>query len=43
MTNLRDAINAYTANTGVRATLSADKSNIILVQDEGEDLIIETM
>ena len=43
MTNLRDAINAYTANTGVRATLSADKSNIILVQDEGEDLIIETI
>ena len=43
MTNLRDAINAYTANTGVRATLSADKSNIILVQDEGEDLIIETV
>ena len=42
MTNLRDAINAYTANTGIRATLSADKSNIILVQDEGEDLIIET-
>ena len=43
MTNLRDAINAYTATTGVRATLSADKSNIILVQDEGEDLIIETI
>jgi len=43
MTNLRDAINAYTANTGVRATLSADKSNIILVQDEGEDLRIETV
>ena len=29
--------------TGIRATLSADKSNIILVQDEGEDLIIETV
>ena len=43
MTNLRDAINSYTANTGVRATLSADKSNIILVQDEGEDLIIEAI
>ena len=43
MTNLRDAINSYTANTGVRATLSADKSNIILVQDEGEDLIIEAV
>ena len=43
MTNLRDAINSYTANTGVRATLSADKSNIILVQDEGEDLIVEAI
>ncbi len=43
LTNLRDSINAYTANTGIRATLSADKSNIILVQDEGEDLIIEAI
>ena len=41
MSNLRDAINAYTANTGIRATLSADKSDIILVQDEGEDVVIE--
>ena len=41
MTNLRDAINAYTANTGIRATLSADKSDIIIVQDEGEDVVIE--
>ncbi|MEE2695426.1 MAG: flagellin [Pseudomonadota bacterium] len=38
LTNLRDAVNAYTANTGIRATLSADKTNIILVQDEGEDI-----
>ena len=41
LTNLRDAINSYTANTGVRATLSADSSNIILVQDEGEDIVME--
>ena len=41
MSNLRDAINAYSANTGIRATLSADKTNIIIVQDEGEDVVIE--
>ena len=41
LSNLRDAINAYTANTGIRATLSADKTNIIIVQDEGEDVVIE--
>ena len=43
ITNLRDAINSYTANTGVRATLSADSSNIILVQDEGEDIVMENV
>ena len=43
LTNLRDSINAYTANTGVRATLSADSTNIILVQDEGEDVVIEDL
>lgn len=41
LTNLRDSINSYTANTGIRATLSADSSNIILVQDEGEDIVME--
>ena len=41
LTGLRDAINSYTANTGIRATLSADSSNIILVQDEGEDIVME--
>ena len=41
LTGLRDAINSYTANTGIRATLSADSSNIILVQDEGEDIVLE--
>ena len=41
LTGLRDSFNAYTANTGIRATLSADSSNIILVQDEGEDIVLE--
>ena len=43
LTNLRDAINAYTSNTGIRGTLSADNSHIILVQDEGEDVAIENV
>ena len=37
---LRDAINAYTAQTGIEATLSSDKSHLILVQDEGFDIKI---
>ena len=41
LTGLRDSFNAYTANTGIRATLSADASDIILVQDEGEDIVLE--
>ena len=41
LTGLRDSFNAYTANTGIRATLSADSSDIILVQDEGEDIVLE--
>ncbi len=43
LTNLRDAINSYTSNTGIRGTLSADNSHIILVQDEGEDVAIENV
>jgi flagellin len=43
LTNLRDSFNAYTANTGIRATLSADATDIILVQDEGEDIVIEDL
>ena len=43
LTGLRDSFNAYTANTGIRATLSADSTNIILVQDEGEDIVIEDL
>ena len=35
---LRDSINNYTTTTGVSATLSADKTNIILVQNEGYDI-----
>ena len=35
---LRDAVNNYTTTTGITATLSADKSNIILVQNEGYDI-----
>ena len=37
---LRDAINAYTAQTGIEAVLSADKSNLILTQAEGFDIRI---
>ena len=35
---LRDAINNYTTTTGITATLSADKTNIIMVQNEGYDI-----
>ena len=35
---LRDAINAYTAETGIEAVLSQDKSNIIMTQAEGYDI-----
>ncbi len=35
---LRDSINNYTTTTGITATLSADKSNVILVQNEGFDI-----
>ena len=37
---LRDAINAYTAQTGIEAVLSSDKSNLILTQSEGHDIRI---
>ena len=37
---LRDAINAYTAQTGIEAVLSSDKSNLILTQAEGHDIRI---
>ncbi len=35
---LRDAINAYTAQTGIEAVLSQDKSNLVLTQAEGYDI-----
>ena len=35
---LRDAVNNYTTTTGITATLSADKTSIILVQNEGYDI-----
>ena len=38
LSNLRDSINNYTTTTGVTATLSTDKSSIIMVQNEGYDI-----
>ena len=35
---LRDAVNNYTTTTGITATLSADRTSIILVQNEGYDI-----
>ena len=40
LSDLRDSINNFTTNTGVSATLSTDKSSIILVQNEGYDIKI---
>ena len=37
---LRDAVNAYTAQTGIEAVLSQDKSNLILTNAEGHDIKI---
>jgi len=39
-TDLRDSINAYTAQTGVEAVLSSDFSYLYLTQPEGYDIII---
>ncbi len=38
LSELRDSINNYTTTTGVSATLSTDKSSIIMVQNEGYDI-----
>ena len=38
LSELRDSINNYTTTTGVTATLSTDKSSMILVQNEGYDI-----
>ncbi len=40
LSNLSNAINAYSAETGVVATLSADKATVYLTNDEGEDIIL---
>jgi len=38
LSSLRDSINNFTTTTGVSATLSSDKSSIIMVQNEGYDI-----
>ena len=43
LTDLRDQFNSFSSTTGITATLSADSTNIILVQDEGEDIVIENL
>ena len=40
LTNLSNSINAYSAETGVVAVLSADKATVYLTQDEGHDIIL---
>lgn len=41
LTDLRDQVNAYSANTGITATLNASKNALVLVQDEGYDIVVE--
>jgi len=43
LSNLRDSINNYTTSTGVTATLSTDKSSIIMIQNEGYDIKLGTV
>ena len=43
LTDLRDQINSFSAVTGITGTLSADKTTLVLVQDEGEDIVIENV
>ena len=43
LSDLRDAINNFTTTTGVTATLSTDKSSIIMVQNEGFDIKLGTV
>ena len=43
LSGLRDSINNYTTTTGVTATLSTDKSSIIMVQNEGYDIKLGTV
>ena len=41
LTDLRDQINAYSAVTGIVGTLNAASNSLVLVQDEGYDIVIE--
>jgi len=41
LTDLRDQFNAYSSITGISAQLSADKASLMLVQDEGLDIVID--
>jgi len=41
LTDLRDQFNAYSSTTGISAQLSADKASLMLVQDEGLDIVID--
>ena len=43
LTDMRDNINAYSSNTGISATLNSAKNQIMLVQDEGHDIVIENL
>ena len=43
LTDLRDQFNAYSATTGISAQLSADNASLMLVQDEGLDIVIENV
>ena len=43
LTDLRDQFNAYSSTTGISAQLSADKASLMLVQDEGLDIVIENV
>ena len=40
LTGLSNAINAYSAETGIVATLKSDKTTIYLTQDEGHDIAL---
>ena len=43
LTDLRDRFNSYSATTGISAQLSTDKASIMLVQDEGLDVVLEIL
>ena len=43
LSGLRDSINNYTTTTGITATLSSDNSSIIMVQNEGYDILLGTV